>query len=237
MKLVLIHPGSFTMGSPVGEVGRKENETPHEVTISKSYYLGIYEVTQGEYEKVMGKNPSRNKGVRLPVEEVTWLDADTFCSKLSEMPDEKSAGRQYRLPTEAEWEYACRAKNRTAFSFADSAEWLEEFAWSCQKEGNIHPVGEKKPNSWGLYDMHGNVWEWCEDWFGDYPIDDVTDPEGPSSGSLVVFRGGAWDTSAAYCRAAYRGRLDPLVLSDSHGFRVALSLPTTTSEPVPSRSK
>ena len=158
MKLVLIHPGSFTMGSPVTELDRKPNETAHEVTLSQSYYLGANEVTQGEYEKVMGANPSNFKGSKNPVETVNWEDAVSFCKKLSEMPEEKAAGRSYRLPTEAEWEYACRTRSTTSYSFGETAESLGEYAWfGAGLEGKTHPVGLKKPNRWGVYDMHGNV--------------------------------------------------------------------------------
>lgn len=158
MKLVLIPAGSFTMGSPVTELDRKPNETAHEVTLSQSYYLGANEVTQGEYEKVMGANPSNFKGSKNPVETVNWEDAVSFCKKLSEMPEEKAAGRSYRLPTEAEWEYACRTRSTTSYSFGETAESLGEYAWfGAGLEGKTHPVGLKKPNRWGVYDMHGNV--------------------------------------------------------------------------------
>ncbi len=159
MKLVLIHAGSFTMGSPVGEVGRKVSESEHEVMISKSYYLGVYEVNQDEYEKVMGNNPSISKGANNPVQPESWFGAVSFCTKLSELPEEKAAGREFRLPTEAEWEYACRATSSAAYCFGDTAELLEEYAWFGEPRGKTHPVGSKKPNRWGLYDMHGNVWE------------------------------------------------------------------------------
>ena len=156
MKLVLIHAGSFTMGAPIEEVGRRDNESSHEVTISKSYYLGAYEVTLGQYEKVMGGNPSKFKGGQLPVETVSWDDAVSFCQKLSAIQDEKAAGREYRLPTEAEWEYACRATSTTSFCFGDSSESHEEYAWFGEGLGSeTHPMGEKAANRWGLYDMHG----------------------------------------------------------------------------------
>ncbi len=223
MKLVLIPAGSFTMGSPVGEVGRKDNETPHEVTISKSYYLGVYEVTQEQYEKVIGSNPSKFKGAKNPVENLSWEDAVSFCKKLSEIPKEKAAGRSYRLPTEAEWEYACRAGSTTAYCFGDSAESLEEHAWFGERGGTTHPVGEKKANRWGLYDMHGNVWEWCQDVYETSLSGAATDPQGPNEGAYRVFRGGGWVNGAANCRAAYRCPGGPAGLSSVNGFRVALS--------------
>ncbi len=225
MRLVLIHAGSFTMGSPVNELEVRPDETPHEVKISKSYYLGIYEVTQEQYDKVMGHNPSAFQGAKNPVETVSWNEAVSFCKRLSSGPDEKLAGRVYRLPTEAEWEYACRAKNTTSYCFGDKAESLEEYAWFGEgRGGSEHPVGEKKANSWGLYDMHGNVWEWCQDWYGNYPAGDATDPNGPSEGTSRVYRGGSWNGLAAHCRSAHRSSNDPLRRSYSLGFRVALSL-------------
>jgi formylglycine-generating enzyme required for sulfatase activity len=224
MKLVLIPAGTFTMGSPMEEVGRRVNETYHEVTISKSYYLGAYEVTQGEYEKVMGANPSRYKGPKNPVGNVSWNDAVSFCKKLSETEEERRAGREYRLPTEAEWEYACRAGSTTAYSFGDTAEMLAEYAWFGEVRGKTNPVGLKKPNRWGLYDMHGNVWEYCQDLYADYPPDASTDPQqGPDGGSNPVGRGGGWNYDAGLCRSAVRGRFAPRARLNYYGFRVALS--------------
>ncbi len=236
MKLVLIHAGSFTMGSPVGELGREDNETAHEVTISKSYYLGVFEVTQDEYEKVIGSKPSQFKGGTNPVEKVSWEEAVVFCKTLSERPGEKAAGRVYRLPTEAEWEYACRANSGSAYCFGDSADSLEEYGWfSENSERNTHPVGEKKPNRWGLYDMHGNVWEWCEDCCADYPSGEATDPQGPREDSTRVRRGGCWFFVAKYCRAAMRDAGVPTLRSADIGFRVALSLPANQPKSAPTK--
>jgi formylglycine-generating enzyme required for sulfatase activity len=231
MKLVLIPKGKFTMGSPESEKGRKENETQHEVTISKDYYLGVYEVTQAQYEKVMGKNPSYfqgaivgNEKANLPVENVAWDDAVEFCKKLSELPVEKKAGRVYRLPTEAEWEYACRAGGKTAYSFDDEPGLLYEYGWFDRNSSKrTHTVGLRESNAWGVYDMHGNVWEWCSDWHGDYPEGAITDPAGPKNGSNRVFRGGCWYYGAAFCRSALRSGSDPSYSNDRNGFRVALS--------------
>ncbi len=224
MKLVLIPAGTFAMGSPMEEVGRRVNETYHEVTISKSFYLGAYEVTQGEYEKVMGANPSRYKGPKNPVGNVSWNDAVSFCKKLSETDEERRAGRKYRIPTEAEWEYACRAGSTTAYSFGDTAESFAEYAWFQKNaERRTHPVGEKKPNRWGLYDMHGNVWEYCQDLYADYPPDASTDPQGHNGGTPRVNRGGGGFSDAAFCRAALRNSNDPMVNASDNGFRVALS--------------
>ena len=231
IKLVLVPKGTFMMGSPESEQGRNENETQHEVTISKDYYLGVYEVTQAQYEKVMGKNPSYfqgavvgNENADLPVEMVSWDDAVEFCKKLSELPDEKKAGRVYRLPTEAEWEYACRAGSKTAYSFDDEEGLLPEHGWFNRNSSNrTHTVGLLEPNAWGLYDMHGNVWEWCSDCYEEYPKGAVSDPTGPKEGSYRVLRGGCWNDEAAYCRSAFRIRLDPSYRSNILGFRLALS--------------
>jgi len=232
MKLVLIPTGTFQMGSPIEEEGAGKDESQHQVTISKDYYLGVTEVTQGQYEKVMGTNPShfqkrvirKTDSKMYPVEQVLWKQAVEFCKKLSELPEEKKAGRVYRLPTEAEWEYACRAGSKTAYSFGESQKSLGDYAWfDGISNVQTHPVGEKKPNAWGLYDMHGNVWEWCSDWYGDYPEGAVSDPAGPLEGSDRVRRGGGWCGGAAICRSASRGRSGPSIRYFYDGFRVALS--------------
>jgi formylglycine-generating enzyme required for sulfatase activity len=159
-----------------------------------------------------------------PVEQVSWEDAVEFCKKLSDLPEEKAAGRVYRLPTEAEWEYACRAGSKTAYSFGESSESLGDYTYfQGNSNGQTHPVGEKKANAWGLHDMHGNVWEWCSDWYGEYPKGAVSDPVGPREGSCRVLRGGSWYGGAALCRSAYRYWLIPSYRLDDFGFRVALS--------------
>jgi len=252
MKLVLIPKGTFTMGEPIqgGTFKMGQEQLEHEVTISKDYYLGVYEVTQAQYEKVMGENPSYFQGDKAaerhpqtgrivkdgdgsnhPVERVSWYDAVKFCQRLSELPEEKKAGRVYRLPTEAEWEYACRAGSKTYYSFGDNPESLGDYAWFGENSnGQTHPVGKKKPNAWGLYDMHGNVWEWCSDRYsGRYPTGAVTDPVGPKEGSARVNRGGSWGGGAALCRSAHRHCSSPAFRIADHppyshyGFRLALS--------------
>jgi formylglycine-generating enzyme required for sulfatase activity len=220
------------MGSPPSEKGSEDEERQHEVTLTQDYYLGAFEVTQAQYAKVMGNNPSYFQGDKVgnvvssnrPVEQVSWEDAVEFCRRLSELPEEKAAGRVYRLPTEAEWEYACRAGSTTAFSFGDKLHSLDNYAWfSDNSNEQTHPVGQKKPNAWGLYDMHGNVWEWCCDWYGEYPKDAVSDPSGPSEGVRRVNRGGSWNNGAAYCRSSLRIRRNPAYRFPLNGFRLALS--------------
>jgi len=211
MKLVLIRPGKFMMG---------EEKDRHEVTLSKPFYMGVTEVTQAQYQAVMGTNPSNFKGETNPVETVSWNDATEFCKKLSEQ-----TRRAVRLPTEAEWEYACRAGTATAFSFGDADSTLGDYAWYTSNSGSTtHPVGQKKPNAWGLYDMHGNVWEWCADWYGDYPKGAVTDPQGPASGTARVLRGGSWGSAPATCRSAHRFYLTPAYRYYYCGFRVVVSV-------------
>jgi formylglycine-generating enzyme required for sulfatase activity len=231
MKLMLIPKGTFMMGSPESEECRDKDENQHEVTISKDYYLGVYEVTQAQYEKVMGRNPSYfqgaivgNENADLPVDRVSWEDAVEFCKKLSDLPEEKKAGRVYRLPTEAEWEYACRAGSKTAYSFDDQEGLLPEYGWLERNSSNrTHTVGLLEPNAWGLYDLHGNVWEWCSDRHGEYPKGAVSDPTGPCEGSNRVIRSGGWYGEAALCRSALRRGHVPSIRLNSHGFRLALS--------------
>jgi len=224
MKLRLIPAGEFMMGSPETESEREDNETQHRVTLTKPFYLGVTEVTQEQYQKVMGTNPSKFKGPQNPVETVSWDDAVEFCRKLSAIPAEKTAGHVYRLPTEAEWEYACRSGTTTSYSFGDSESELGAYAWYKDNSGKTtHPVGGKKPNAWGLYDMHGNVWEWCQDWHGDYPSGSATDPTGATSGSYRVRRGGGWNLNAWSCRSAYRTWLTPEDRIIILGFRVLRS--------------
>ena len=215
MKFKLVPAGMFMMG---------EGDEAHEVTLTKSFKIGVHEVTQAQYEQVMGVNPSKFKGADNPVENVSWEDAVEFCRRLSELPAEKEAGNVYRLPSEAQWEYACRAGTTTEYSFGDDDSDLGDYAWFRENSSNrTHPVGDKLPNAWGLYDMHGNVLEWCQDWYGDYPSGSVTDPSGATSGSYRVIRGGCWLYPAEGCRSAYRFWDFPSSRSSSSGFRVCLS--------------
>ncbi len=216
MQLKLIPQGTFTMG---------DGRDARQVTLTKSFYLGVYEVTQSQYEQVMGTNPSHFKGGQNPVEQVSWEDAGKFCLKLTELPEEKATGREYRLPTEAEWEYACRAGSITEFTFGNKEAQLSEYGWYYENSvETTHPAGQKTPNPWGLYDMHGNVFEWCSDWYDLYSNGSISDPAGPRVGTLRVSRGGCWDLAAAFCRSAGRRRYDPLDRNKQIGFRVAVTI-------------
>lgn len=240
IKLVLIPAGTFRMGSPETEFERSECEqleNRHRVKISRPFYLGKYPVTQSQWQSVMGKNPSCFKGANLPVETVSWDDAMLYCEELNQM-----TGLSFRLPTEAQWEYACRAGSANAFCFGDDQTKLCEYAWFANNTGNeslvasqvhdwirlcanecrTHPVGEKKPNAWGLHDMHGNVWEWCSDVFGYYTNHGLTDPENLSPPSDRICRGGAWSTEAHQCRSAKRGWLNPQLRHCNYGLRLML---------------
>jgi len=234
-KFVRIPKGSFIMGSPDYEPGRYKDEKQHVATISKPFYMQATEVTQGQWKKVMGNNPSYFKvcGDNCPVENVSWNDVQVFIKKLNSM--EKTG--KYRLPTEAEWEYAARAKTDSAYFYNEYKPdgWNMEEAYCIElnlseigwyKKTSIHrthPVGEKKPNSWGLYDMSGNVWEWCSDFYGPYPSTSVTDPPGPSSGRDHVLRGGSFNSYERYCRSATRSRGIPGWMLDAYGFRLVKS--------------
>jgi len=216
MDFVLIRPGEFMMGSARGEPGREPGEGPqHQVRITKGFFIGAHEVTQEEYARVMGKSPSKHPGAQNPVERVSWTDAVEFCARLSK------EGCTYRLPTEAEWEYACRAGSTTAYCCGDDVGELEKYAWYESDSGEqTHEVGLKQPNAWGLYDVHGNVWEWCQDWYGDYERGPVENPVGPASGTYRVVRGGSWFDYPVPLRSASRGRDSPSNHPDDHGFRV-----------------
>jgi formylglycine-generating enzyme required for sulfatase activity len=246
MKLAPIPPGEFTMGSRAEEIERVKKEPHgweppgldqvegprHKVKITKAFALGAYEVTQGQYEKVMGQNPSANKeSPDHPVEQVNWDEAVAFCTKLSGLPAEKKAGRVYRLPTEAEWEYACRAGTTTVFHCGDSlssrqANFMGDHPFGYGEKGpragKTVKVGSYPPNAWGLHDMHGNVYEWCLDGARTYTPDAAADPRGPvAAGADRVLRGGSWGTGAWYCRSAFRKERPPSTYRTNHsGFRV-----------------
>jgi len=203
LDFVWIPPGTFMMGSPKSESEWYNTEKQHRVTISQGFWIGRFEVTQEQWKSVMGKNPSYFSGKNNPVESVSWDDIQVYLSKLN-----KSSDGYYRLPTEAEWEYACRAGATTAYHFGSDSSNLGDYAWTFfNSSESTHPVGAKKPNSWGLYDMHGNVREWCGDWYTSYPSDSVTDPVGPTSGYDRINRGGSFLGGFDDLRAASRGHV------------------------------
>jgi formylglycine-generating enzyme required for sulfatase activity len=215
MKFKLIPAGSFLMGSPDNEKGREKDEVQHKVTLTQPFYLGIYEVTQEQYEKVMGSNPSKFKGAKLPVETVNWNEAQDFCLKLSQLEKNMT----YRLPTEAEWEYAARAGTKTAYYWGDDFD--ARYAWCAQNSGRkTQEVGTCPANPWGLFDMSGNVMEWCEDWSAAYPTGEQVDPKGAASGFFRVFRGGSWNFDPQICRSAFRIANSPDLRIRILGFRV-----------------
>ena len=269
--MVLIPAGTFLMGSPESEAERRDEETQHQVTISRPFYMGKYEVTQAEWEAVMGSNPSWFQGTNLPVEWVSWYDAIEYCNKLSEKEGLTSAytidkersdlnneidydviflygfvdsevrwfvtwdreANGYRLPTEAEWEYACRAGTTTPFSTGNNlttnqANYNGNYPYNRNAKGEFREqttaVGSFAPNAWGLYDMHGNVGEWCWDWYDDYSENNQTDPAGAVSGAGRVFHGGSWNTFGQGVRSAFRGYDNPGYRSNNGGFRLVRSL-------------
>ena len=226
MEFVYIKPGTFIMGSPPKLPGRVYDETQHKVTLVKGYYIQTTEVTQSQWAKVMDTCPWFGKVYVLnsgnnPAVHISWNDAQKLIQKLNQQENDG----KYRLPTESEWEYACRAGSRSQYYFGDSKKQLGEYAWHSDNVWSVnkkyaHPVAQKKPNAWGLYDMHGNVWEWCHDWFNDYPLGAVNDPAGPDSGVYRVRRGGGWDNRAAICRSAFRSGSDPDIRSSGLGLRL-----------------
>ena len=233
MEFVEIPGGTFLMGSPEGEEGRNANEGPqHQVTLTQGFWMGKYEVTQAQWEEVMGENPSSHVhcGGDCPVEFVSWYDTQRFIAELNGM----DAETQYRLPTEAEWEYAARAGTTTAYSFGPSYAGIGEHAWysgnSSDSEGQkVHPVGGKLPNGWGLHDMHGNVSEWTSDVYEGYTSSAVTDPTGEGYENFRVFRGGSWNDLAKNLRSAYRDDYTAGGRTSYYGVRiVAVRTPAKT---------
>lgn len=234
--MVFLPGGTFTMGSPASEFGRDTNEGPQTiVTLARGFWIGKFEVTQGEYLAVTGTNPSAFPGdLSRPVSSVSWPDATNYCALLTER--EFAAGRipagvRYRLPTEAEWEYAARAGSSTRFFYGNDSGYaaLGSYAWYFANAAlKVHPVGQKLPNPWGLYDMTGNVWEWCQDWLGPLPGGYATDPQGPSSNPIgwKVIRGGGYDFGESDCRSARRYFFGshPALTDSNLGFRIVLAV-------------
>ena len=199
-----------------------QRELPaHEVTLSKPFFPGKFEVTREQYQQVMGANPSNFKGAKLPVEMVSWDDTQEFCKKVKE-----KTGQTVRLLTDAEWEFACRAGTTTTYYSGDTEADLGRAAWyGANSKWTTHPVGQKEPNAWGLYDVHGNVWEWCQDWYGEYAAGAATDPQGPATGISRVLRGGSWSFVPRGCRSAFRGNVQPGYRNLDVGFRSILAGP------------
>ncbi len=225
MKFIYIPPGTFMMGThPVAPI-RDEDEKYHQVSLTKGYFIQTTEVTQAQWKKIMGDESAffpfrpffKKCGNNCPMENISWADTQEFIRKLNR----KEKTVKYRLPSEAEWEYACRAGSSTSYCYGQETVGLEEYAW-YQENSNAgsHPVGQKKPNKWGLYDMHGNLWEWCQDWNGEYPTNAVTDPKGPSKGTLRVCRGGSWRNYSGGVRSAYRDYVSPSRGDSFIGFRI-----------------
>lgn len=214
MKFIWIPPGSFVMGSPNEEKARIDDEKQHKVTLSKGFYMGVYTVTQEQWKEVMGINPSQFKGEKkLPVDNVSWNNCQEFIKKLREKDV-----KPYRLPTEAEWEYCCRAGTKTPFHCGetistDRANYNGDFVYGDGKKGvnreKTTSVGSFPANAWGLHDMHGNIAQWCQDWYGEYPQQDVADPQGPEKGRNRVLRGGSWAGHPEDCRSACRNMNEP----------------------------
>jgi len=223
---VIIPKGSFMMGSPTDEPKRDDDERQHRVTITRPFYMQTTEVTQKQWKAVMGNNPSKFEGDNLPVEQVSWNDVQEFIEKLNRM----EGTDRYRLPTEAQWEYACRAGTTTPFYTGrcistNQANYGGNYPMQGCSKGRYRKktvnVASFSPNAGGLYDMHGNVYEWCADWYGKYPSGAVTDPKGSSSGEYRVYRGGSWFKNARDARSAFRERVNPDIRGDLLGFRVA----------------
>ena len=228
MRFAWIPPATFLMGSPPNEPQRSDGETQHKVTLTKGFWMGVHQVTQAQWQAVMGSNPSSFKGDNLPVVNVSWDDCAAFCEALG-----KKDGKAYRLPTEAEWEYACRAGTTTPFHFGaaistDQANYNGDYAYNNGKKGvcrrKTTPVGGFPANAWGLFDMHGNVFEWCQDLYGSYQTGDISDPLNQTNGVARVVRGGSWGGPPRLCRSAFRYGRAPGYRYVIFGCRVALCL-------------
>lgn len=239
LELARIPAGEFLMGTE----DRNSDEWPaHRVSLTSAFWMGIHEVTQAQWQQVMGANPSDFQGPRHPVERVSWKDGHDFLKRLNhQVAAQLPEGLQARLPTEAEWVYACRAGTQTAFWFGDDAAELSKYgnyadaaetvdlSWRDLKHDDhfsgTAPVGSYPPNPWGLHDMHGNVWEWCADWYGPYPTNATVNPTGPRDGHRRVIRGGGWGVTAEDCRSANRYRFKPEVNGANVGLRIVVAPP------------
>lgn len=225
IRFILIEPGCFQMGNIKPSTDRTVGETPsHKVCLQKSYYLGETEVTQKQWEDVMGTNPSKIKSYDKPVDKVSWNDIQEFIEKLNA----KDGGKYFRLPTEAEWEYAARAGSDDDYSFGDNPKNLPQYAWygNLGYKGSTHEVAQKDPNKWGLYDMHGNVWEWVQDWYSPtyYSDSPANDPLGPETGKYRVYRGGSFVGKPSELRSSVRYSALPMTRTQDVGFRLVRQL-------------
>ncbi len=223
MEFVLVAPGAFTMGS-VPDDGDGDEKPQHKVKLTRAYYIGKYEVTQRQWAAVMPDNPSQFRGEDLPVDSVSWDDCQRFLTRAA-----AKAGVTLRLPTEAQWEFACRAGTTTRWPWGADEAAAGDYAWiELNSSGTTHAVGRKKPNAWGLYDVCGNVAEWCQDWYANpYPPGDATDPVGPASGVSRVLRGGTWSDNPFALRSAARNCIGPSLRTSGTGFRCVLLVPAS----------
>jgi uncharacterized protein (TIGR02996 family) len=260
MQFAYVQAGTFLMGSPQTEEGREEDETQHEVTLTQPFYLGVHPVTVGEFEQFVNatgykteaerddgaygyvdgdwqqdtlitwRTPGFTQDARDPVAHMSWNDAQAMVKWLNDLEEE--TGLVYSLPTETQWEYACRAGSQTAYHWGDDEARLGEFAWfRSNSEHKTWPVETKKPNVWGLWHMHGMIWEWCEDFYGEYPESGVQNPKGVlTGGSDRVMRGGSWNGEPRYCRSACRGDCDPAYRDSLSGFRLAVRVSPAEQE-------
>ncbi|MFO0926049.1 MAG: SUMF1/EgtB/PvdO family nonheme iron enzyme [Gemmataceae bacterium] len=230
IRLTWVPPGTFQMGSPTDQPERQDDELLHPVTLTRGFYMSVHPVTQAQWQAVMGGNPSRFKGDDRPVEGVSWEDCQAFCRALSRRDGLDDGGAlPYRLPTEAEWEYACRAGTTSATFFGDTlapsqANYHDQESPTRKGRDETTPVGHYPRNAWGLADLHGNVFEWCSDWYGPYPVDAVRDPAGKDHGEVRVLRGGSWHSLVRRCRSASRGWGPPGYRGSDVGCRICFRL-------------
>ena len=228
LEFVWMAPGTFVMGSQDCERDRQDEETPHDVTLTHGFWMGKYEITQTQWRQIMGNDPSHFEGPAKPVECVSWYDGQIFAQRLTG----RHPGVHFRLPTEAEWEYACRSTQSRAFYFgwslnASQANFDGNYPYRSAKgiyRGETVDVGKFEPNGSGLFDMHGNVYEWCQDWYGLYATTPVTNPVGPAMGFAKILRGGCWNSDGGFCRSAFRERNHPACRSPNNGLRLVATL-------------
>jgi len=226
MRFVMCHGGDFLMGDADGAA----DETPHHITLSQPFFIGAFPVTYGQWCRVMEEKPDPQHDKNTPVIRATWDDAMEFCRRLTRFPQELDAGRTYRLPSEAEWEYACRAGSTTTYPWGDDRQQTVDHCWYvANASGRPQQVGQKTANQWGLSDMLGNVWEWCSDWYAEdfYLCSPPVDPVGPDAGLCRVIRGGGWGDTARFCRSACRGKASP----DNHGSAIGFRIVCSSTRP------